>query len=311
VNSITDHEGPMTEGDTPTVARRRVRLAIREARDAAGLTQNQVAEEMEWSLSKVIRIESGEVSISQNDLKPLLSYLGIRDKAVVAALVADARIARTRQRQAWYQKPEFRDYLSQQLLRLIEYEAEAVAIRNYSTHYIPGPIQTEEYAAALTGSHDELPPERIKAVVEARKVRRKTVLERLGSTLKFFCLLDESVFMRPTGGTTIFAAQLREVHRLATADLINVRMLPFTLPYPIANNATFDLLSLSSEPGSEVLYRENGVADELIEDPVVTARHLERFNQLWQIANNETDTIAFIKGRIEYLEHNIQRPGPP
>jgi transcriptional regulator with XRE-family HTH domain len=292
----------MTEGDSPTVARRRVRFAIREARDAAGLTQNHVAEEMEWSLSKVIRIESGEVSISQNDLKPLLNFLGIKDKAVVAALVADARIARTRQRQAWYQKPEFRDHLSQQLLRLIEYEAEAAAIRNYSTHYIPGPIQTEEYAVALTGSHDELPREQIEAVVEARKLRRETVLGRLGSALKFYCLLDESVFMRPTGGTRIFAAQLREVHRLATADLINVRMLPFKLPYPIANNATFDLLSLSSEPGSEVLYRENGVADELIEDTVVTGRHLERFNQLWQIADSETDTIAFIKGRIEYLD---------
>jgi transcriptional regulator with XRE-family HTH domain len=292
----------MTEGDTPTVARRRVRLAIREARDAAGLTQNQVAEEMEWSLSKVIRIESGEVSISQNDLKPLLGYLGIKDKAAVNALVADARIARTRQRQAWYQRPEFRDHLSQQLLRLIEYEAEAVAIRNYSTHYIPGPIQTADYAAALTGSHDELPAEQIRAVVDARRQRRETVLSRLGSSLKFFCLLDESVFMRPTGGATIFAAQLRDIHHLASTDLINVRMLPFTLPYPIANNATFDLLSLSTEPGSEIMYRENGIADELIEDSAITERHLERFNQLWQIADDEADTIEFIKGRIEYLE---------
>src|SRR6187549_2416591 len=101
----------MAEGDSPTVARRRVRLAIREARDAAGLTQSQVAEAMEWSLSKVIRIENGEVSISPNDLRPLLSYLGIQDRATVGALLADARIARLRQRQAWYQAPEFREHL--------------------------------------------------------------------------------------------------------------------------------------------------------------------------------------------------------
>ena len=66
----------MAEGDSPTVARRRVRLAIREAREPHNLTQQQVAEQMEWSLSKVIRIESGEVSISVNDLRPLLPFLG-------------------------------------------------------------------------------------------------------------------------------------------------------------------------------------------------------------------------------------------
>jgi transcriptional regulator with XRE-family HTH domain len=83
----------MAEGDSPTAARRRVRLAIRAARDAAGLTQNQVADEMEWSLSKVVRIESGDVSISPNDLRALLEYLGIGDRTVVGSLLADARIA--------------------------------------------------------------------------------------------------------------------------------------------------------------------------------------------------------------------------
>src|SRR4029453_14254658 len=89
-----DNEGLMAEGDSPTIARRRVRLALREARERADLTQLQVAEEMEWSLSKVIRIENGDVSISPNDLKPLLGYLGIKDRALIAALIADAKIAR-------------------------------------------------------------------------------------------------------------------------------------------------------------------------------------------------------------------------
>ena len=63
----------MTSPESPAGARRRVRLAVREAREARGLTQGQVAEAMEWSQSKVIRIESGEVTISPNDLRPLLA----------------------------------------------------------------------------------------------------------------------------------------------------------------------------------------------------------------------------------------------
>jgi transcriptional regulator with XRE-family HTH domain len=165
----------MAEGVSPTVARRRVRLALREAREGNGLTQGQVAEQMEWSLGKVIRIESGEVSISVNDLRPLLTFLGV-NRAEIDSLVADARIART--------------------------------------------------------------------------------------------------------------------HPL--------RMLPFYRDSPIANNADFDLISVG---GGEMLYRENGFADEVVEGAVTTARHRERSDQLWHVADVEVDTIDFIRRRITALEN--------
>jgi transcriptional regulator with XRE-family HTH domain len=292
--------------DSPTVARRRVRLALREAREHADLTQLQVAEEMEWSLSKVIRIENGDVSISPNDLRPLLGYLGVKDRAQINALVADAKLARTRQRRTWWQEPAFRD-LSEPLRRLIEFEAVAFAIRNYSTIYIPGPLQIPEYSSALTGSLEEISTEQIDSIIDARRQRRNSVMSRLGSSLKFFTLLDESVFMRPIGGHVDFAEQLRDMHRLAEQGLINVRMLPFETHVSIPNNATYDLVSLGEETGDEVLYRENGITDELIEDKSSIARHLNRFNQLWLSATDETNTIRFIEKRIKELENTITR----
>jgi transcriptional regulator with XRE-family HTH domain len=292
----------MAEGDSPTAARRRVRLAIREARDAAALTQSQVAEEMEWSLSKVIRIESGEVSISPNDLRPLLTFLGVKDKATIAALLADARVARLRQRQAWYQTPEFREYMSEPLRHLIEYENEATAMRSYSVYYPPGPFQIPAYASALTGSwSDEMGAEAVAKIVDARRRRHEMVLERLGS-MQVLMVLDQSVLMRQIGGPAVLADQLRELEDLASRGLISIRMLPFELDSPITNNGSFDLLSLGGDPGGEVLYRENGMTDELVEDPIATGRHRERFEQLWQVATAEVDTIDFIKGRIHNLE---------
>src|SRR4051794_5059723 len=127
---------------SPTVARRRLRLALREAREKAKLTQQDVAEQMEWSLSKVIRIENGDVSISPNDLRPLLHYLHIRDKDLVAAHLADARIARQRQRQKWYQASELREHLTDPLRRMFEYEAEATRVRYYYVNFVPGSLQT-------------------------------------------------------------------------------------------------------------------------------------------------------------------------
>jgi len=302
---LFDDEGLMAEGDSPTVARRRVRLAIREAREAADLTQLQVAEEMEWSLSKVIRIESGEVSISVNDLRPLLAFVGIKDKSLINSLVADARIARTRQRQAWYQKPEFRERMSDALRRLIEYESEATAIRSYSVYYPPGMVQLPAYASALTGAwtHD-ISAETVERVVEARRLRRQTMLSRL-ETIQTFMVLDQSVFERTIGGPAVLAEQLRELHDLANRGLIHIRLLPFDLDSSIANNGSFDLLTIGGETGGEVLYRENGLYDEMVEDAVVVERHRERFEQLWHVATVEHDTIDFIKGRITALETKI------
>lgn len=298
----------MAAGDSPTIARRRVRLALREAREVRELTQLQVADKMEWSLSKVIRIESGEVSIAPNDLRPLLTYLGVKDRALIDELIQDARIARTRQRRAWFHSPEYRENLTEPTRRLIEYEAEAATIRYYQVYFMPGPLQLPEYAGALMAKWDEeMPADHIRLRIEARRLRRETILSR--PDVKLYVLLDESVLRRPIGGWEIFAAQLRELHRLADERIAQIRMIPFELDAPVTNNATFDLLSLDADDDGQVLYRESGMTDELVEDKVVTKRHHSRYQKLWHVATNETDTIDFIRQRLEYLDAIISRQG--
>jgi hypothetical protein len=110
--------------------------------------------------------------------------------------------------------------------------------------------------------------------------------------------------MRTLGGRKVLADQLAELLDLAERGLINIRMLPFDLDSPIANNASFDLLSIAGDTG-DVMYRENGLTDEIVEDAQSTARHRERFDQLWHVAATEVDTIDFIKARIEFLETKI------
>ena len=299
---LFNDEGLMAAGDSPTVARRRVRLALREAREAAELTQLHVAEAMEWSLSKVIRIESGEVSIAPNDLRPLLGHLGIKDRARVEQLLSDAKTARTRQRQSWWQAPAYREYLSLPLLRLIEFESEAVAIRYFGLYVIPGPLQIPEYAQALTRRWDEeLSEDEIRYRVEARRLRRETILARL-DTLRMWVLLDEAVLMRPIGGNDVFAAQLQELLRLSQKESTTIRMVPFSVEAALSNNAAFDLLYLGADDDENaVMYRETGVSDEIVEDRIMATRHRARYEKLWQAAMDEADTADFIEKRLDTL----------
>jgi transcriptional regulator with XRE-family HTH domain len=303
-----DGEEFMADGDSPTMARLRVRLAIREAREAAALTQAQVAEAMEWSHSKVIRIENGDNTISINDLRGLLSLLGVRDKESIASLVAGARTARarTRTKWAWWEEPIFREHLSECHRRFVEYEYEASEIRSFAVLYVPGLLQTPDYGAALTGAWaGALSDARIDALVDARRLRHEALVHRVGS-VKVFVVADQSVFCRPIGGAAIFAAQLRRLADLSERGLTAIRMLPFDLEVPIANNGSFDLLTVGDGVSDgEVMYRENGMLDEVVENRAETARHRRRFEQLWHAAADEVDTIEFIKARITTLEAGI------
>jgi transcriptional regulator with XRE-family HTH domain len=301
----------MAEGDSPTIARRRVRIAIREARESVGLTQQQVAEEMEWSASKVIRIESGDVTISVSDLRQLLGFLGVRDKARINELANDARIARTRAKaqSVWWQEERFRKYTSDDLRRYIEYETEASEIRSLSIFYLPGPLQTPAYAAALTGGwgeeDEQMPPEKIAILVEARQLRHEALLRRIGS-VKVLVVMDQSVLMRAVGGEAVFIDQLRQLIDLSERGLVDLRMLPFDIDVPIANNGSYDLMTVGANlADGEVMYRENGMSDEIVENRAETARHRKRFEQLWQAADDENDTIEFVKSRITDLEKKL------
>jgi transcriptional regulator with XRE-family HTH domain len=301
----------VAEDVSPTIARRRVRIALREAREAAGYTQLEVAERMEWSLSKVIRIENGEVSISPNDLRPLLNYLDIKDRTTVADLLSLTKIARTRQRTEWYQKPALKEHMTDAMLRLVEYEAEAVEIRYFQVFHMPGPLQVPAYARANLSifSDGDIQSETRQWRAEARQLRRQTVLSRLGNGLSVYALCDQSVFLRTLGVPEVVLEQLREMKDLAGAGKIAIRMIPFDFEGAVTNNATFDLLTLKSgkavDEHSEVLYRETGLQDEIVEDQSVR-RHRERFDKTWNAAASEEDTIDFMAGRIENLEALIR-----
>ncbi|MFF5080652.1 helix-turn-helix domain-containing protein [Actinoplanes sp. NPDC000266] len=299
----------MAEGDSPTIARLRVRVALREAREAAGLTQLQVAEEMEWSNSKVIRIEKGDVSVSINDLRGLLALLGIRDKTKINSLLTDARIARTRQKldSAWWHEERFRDQMSESLRKFVEYEAETSQLRSFNIFYIPGPLQTPEYGTALTGTwmdEADFSQDKVDALVEARAHRREALIRR-GDSLEYLVLLDQSVLMRSFGGRAAFIEQLRQLIELSERGLYKMRMLPFSLEIAIANNGSFELATVGvGRANNEVMYRETGVSDEIVETRPDTLRHRKRFDQLWKFADSEGDTTAFVQKRIDELEAN-------
>lgn len=127
----------------PTIHRRRLRSELRKAREAAGMTQRDVAAAMDWSQSKLIRIETGAVNISTNDLRALLGHYGI-ERARTENLVEVARASRDQPRWNVY-----KDVAEPEYIAFLGYESSASIIRNFEPLLIPGLLQTEEYAREI------------------------------------------------------------------------------------------------------------------------------------------------------------------
>jgi transcriptional regulator with XRE-family HTH domain len=289
-------------GDSPAGARRRVRLAIRQARDGLGLTQAQVAEQMDWSLSKMMRIESGEVTITPNDLKPLLAYLQITDAAAVERLVQDARTSR--RRAMWWDDARFREHLSPPSRQLVQYEAEATEFRYYQQHIaVPGTLQIKEYAEAVVNSYG-MDKAAAEAILEARERRRAALLERI-DRVSVYLLLDEAALRRRMAPVPILSAQFAELLRLTERRRFHLRVLDFAADVPPPMFGPFDILNLPGKAEDSILYRESQFVDELVEDPVSVSRHREMFDELWAGAQDESRSHTTIEDAISALGGSV------
>src|SRR4051794_7678193 len=130
--------------ETPVAEHRKLRQALRHARDSLNLTQKEVAEALDWSTSKLIRIEKGTVGISVTDLKALLLHYRVTDLDEVDRMVAMVRASKM---SAWWH--EYRDAYSQDFITFLGLEASAVRIRQFQSVVAPGLLQTPGYIREL------------------------------------------------------------------------------------------------------------------------------------------------------------------
>jgi transcriptional regulator with XRE-family HTH domain len=287
----------MSISASPAVARRRVRLALRSAREAKQLTQTDVAVAMSWSLSKVMRIEKGEVNVTANDLRPLLSYLDVRDPERVTTLLADARLSR---QERYTVDPVERESLTPAMIELYQFEAEATTVRFYSNLIIPGRFQTRRYAEAMSGGTKAmLGPELANARLDAKLGRQRLVGR---PEVTYLLLLDESVLLRQIGGPDILAEQLE--HLLVLVDRHHVRIRITLLAEQSRYSGFYGPFQLCDldESRSAFLYVESGRSDRAIHAEDEVDQHRSAFDDMWSSAEDEKDAPQRIKEAIERLK---------
>jgi transcriptional regulator with XRE-family HTH domain len=277
----------MANGDSPLARRRRLAAELRQARQASGLTQEQVAGGMDWSLSKLIRIEAASAGISANDLRGLLSLYEVTDPERVNTLLALARAARER---SWWSA--YRDVAPESLLQLMEYESAAHVIRQFETTFIPGILQIEDYArAVIQNYYDERPgSDRVRALAELR-VRREGLFDIENPPL-FQFMVDEAVVRRLVGGSLVMRRQLRRLIEVADKPNITIEFIPFSAGLHPGMKGPFEIIEFADPAESDIVYMESPRGDIFSNDPDETLRYRQAFEELGRSSLQPGDSVA-------------------
>jgi transcriptional regulator with XRE-family HTH domain len=277
----TDHD--------PAIQQRRLRLELRRIRVEQEMSQKDVAEALDWSPSKLLRIEAGDVRVSITDLRALLDHYGITDHERVAALVQLGREVRRQPRHDYADilSPEFRKYLG--------FERVASIIRNYEPFFIPGLLQTAQYAQAVISAvtSDGYTDAMVARGVESR-VARKTIFTRTPPA-DIFLIFDEAALWRIVGSTAIMGEQLQTIKEIAQKQRVTVRIVPFGRGIVRGVGRPFAILEFPDLTDEPVLYTESRERETVLhDDPTEISTYLADFWKIEDLSASAEETVQII-----------------
>lgn len=203
---------------------RELGMELRRVRRATGMESQQLAGHLGWHVSKISRIEAGQVNISDIDVVHYLAPLGVflRDAEGLLALCRDAM-----RNLGYWVRPKSQG-MEDLLTPLIYHEAMANESVSYEPHLVPGLLQTQEYARAMI-SRFERTHEDIEYCVRAR-LQRKQILHQ--PNRRFTFLIHENALRLMVGDLAIMQEQMLALTLLDGLPNVRIRVVPAS--------ATFD-----------------------------------------------------------------------
>jgi hypothetical protein len=234
----------------PTVLRMLLGAHLRRLREAEGVSRETAGWEIRASESKISRMELGRVSFKERDVADLLTLYGVTDEEEREAWLTLARQANT---PGWWQREG--DILPSWFQPYLGLEAAAVLIRTYEVQFIPGLLQTPEYAkAVILLGHGNAPPAEVERRVAVR-MKRQQVLAREDPP-QLWVVVDEGALRRPIGGPEVMRAQLRALVDATKLPHVRLQVIPFNVGGHAAAGGSFSILRFPEQDLPDVIYIE-------------------------------------------------------
>jgi transcriptional regulator with XRE-family HTH domain len=256
------------------------------------MTVEEVADRLLCSATKISRLETAARPPSLRDVRDLCALYKVDDLATAEFM----NLAREARAPAWWAK-----YEDLNLQPLIGLEQEATSITCYSMYYMPGLLQTDEYAHNIIKTvAPKMDPQIVRQRAEVRMRRQHLLDEESGPC--YNVLLDELVFRRGVGGPSLMTAQLDKTLGMARSGKASVQIIPFTAGAYAAAESYFVLLEFDEESDLwPMVYIEGLTDNQYHQRGSDISRYRETIEYLRDRALNPEDSIRFMESvREEY-----------
>ncbi len=234
----------------PTVLRILLGAQLRRLREAKGITLEEAGHKIRASHSKMSRLELGRVGFKDRDVADLLTEYDVLDEQERDMLRALARQANA---QGWWHV--YSDIMSSWFEAYVGLEEAASSVRTYEVQFVPGLLQTEDYARAVTMlGHADSPADELERRVSLRMARQK--LLRGDDPLQLWAVVDEAVLRRPLGGPGVMRGQLLHLIEATAMRNVTIQVIPFHSGGHAAAGGSFSILRFAEPDLPDVVYLE-------------------------------------------------------
>lgn len=252
---------------SPTVRGRRLCRELKRLREASGLTIDQAARRLDFSKSKLSRIENGRSPVTTDDLMEMLDLYNVQSPRREALI----HLGREARRRGWWTK--YADVFTGSYIGL---ESEAAKIR-VNAHLIPGFLQTEDYAREIIArTGPTLDAAEVNRRVVARMARQQALLDR-DDPPEIHVIFDESALRRQVGGVDVMQQQLAALIETAKRPNVTLQVLPFRVGGHAGAEGEFVILVFPDPEDAPVAYVEGLMGDVYIESDA----EIDLFNLAW------------------------------
>jgi transcriptional regulator with XRE-family HTH domain len=274
-------------GGGPTVLRILLGSQLRRLREANGISLEEAGYRIRASHSKVSRMETGRVGFKDRDIVDLLTLYGVAgdEQEFLRELAHRANAP------GWWH--DYSHVLPSWFEAYVGLEEAASQVRAYEVQFVPGLLQTTDYARAVTLlGHGGAPDTEIEERVRLR-LARQAVLARPDPP-NIWAVLDEAVLRRSLGGADIMRGQLRHLLAMAERPNVTVQVIQFEAGGHPAAGGPFSILRFSQHDLPDVVYLEQLTSALYLDRPEALSRYLMVMDQLCMKAATPADSAGII-----------------
>ncbi|MET8135637.1 MULTISPECIES: helix-turn-helix transcriptional regulator [unclassified Streptomyces] len=260
-------------GSAPTVLRMVLGKRLRQLREQAGVSFEEAARALEVTALTVRRIEKAEVGLRIPYVRELLRLYG-----VPAAEVDDfLALAREANQPGWWYK--YRDVLPDWFSAYVSLESEASVIRLYEPHYVPGLLQTHDYATTLMRVGFPNEPEGDIARRVALRMKRQDLLAKPEAPA-VWAILDETVLRRPVGGPGVMRAQFDRLTEVLDMPKVRIQIMRFGVGAHPGAFGPFHHFRFGFSELPDIVYTESLVGAVYVDRPDDVVSYLEVLDRM-------------------------------